>query len=77
MLINSILLWLSVRLMSGAAIVDFEVEDGEVCPTFRVGNPTSGRVPVEISDWELGNSDFLVQMAPNEERGPACPCCIF
>ncbi len=42
-------------LMLQAAILDFEVGVGE-------GPPTSGGVPVRISDWELGNSDFWVQM---------------
>lgn len=62
MLINSISLQLSRLLTHGAAILDFEVVVGEGLPTFRVGNPTSGCVPFEIFDWELGNSDFPVQM---------------
>ncbi len=49
-------------LMHGAGILDFEVGVGEVLPTLQVGNPTAGGIPVEISDWELGNSDFRVQM---------------
>ncbi len=49
-------------LMRGAAILDFEVRVGEVLPTVRLVNPTSGGVPVEISDWKLRNSDFRVQM---------------
>ncbi len=49
-------------LMHGAAILDFEVGVGEVLPTFWVGNLTLGGVPFEISDWELRNSDFRVQM---------------
>ncbi len=57
-LINSTLLQLSRMLMHGAAILDFEVRVGEVLPTFRVAKPTSGGIPVEISNWELGNSDF-------------------
>ena len=46
--------------MYGAAILDFEVRAGGVRLTFRVGNPTSGGVQVEISDWELRSSDFRV-----------------
>ncbi len=49
-------------LMHGTAILDFEVGVGEGPSTFRVGNPTSGGVPVQIFDWVLGNSDFRVQM---------------
>ncbi len=57
-------------LMHGAAILDFEVGVGEGLPAF--GNPTSGGVPVEISDWELRNSDFWVQ---TEALGAfAAPC---
>ncbi len=49
-------------LMHGAAMLDFEVGVDEVLPTFQVGNPTSGGAPVKIFNWELGNSDFRVQM---------------
>ena len=45
-------------LMHGTIILDFEVMAGGVHLTFRVGDPTSGGVPVEIYDLELGNSDF-------------------
>jgi len=34
----------------------------EIRPNFRVGNPTSVPVPAEISDFELGNSDFRVKL---------------
>ncbi len=50
--------------MHEAAILDFEVGVGEVLPTFRVGNPTSGGVPVEISDKELGNSKMVRAIIP-------------
>lgn len=45
--------------------MDVEVGDGKVRPTFRVGNLTSGVIPFEICDWELGKSDFPVQMERN------------
>lgn len=45
-------------LMCGAAIMDFEVGVGEVCVTFRVKNPISGGVSVEISDWEIPASQL-------------------
>lgn len=35
-----------------------EAEFGDVPPTFRVVNPTSGVVPVATSDWEVEQSDF-------------------
>ena len=62
MLINSILLQLSLLLMHEAAILDAKVGVGGVHPTFRFGNTTSGSVPVEIFNWELGMSDFPVEM---------------
>ena len=49
---------------------DFEVAAGEVCLTFQVANLTSGVILVKISNWELVNSDFLLQMEHtiNSER---------
>ncbi len=52
-LINRTLLQLSRMWMHGASAADFEVRVGEVLPTFRVGNPTAGGAPVEISNGEL------------------------
>ena len=46
----------------GAAIFDCQLGGGEDSPTFRLGIPTSGGVPVEISHSELGNPDFPVQL---------------
>ena len=48
--------------MHEATILDFEVGASEVHATVRVGDPTSGGVPVEISTWVFGNSDFQVQL---------------
>lgn len=49
-------------LMNKAAILGFELGRSLVPPTFQAGNPTSGSVPVDISNQELGNSDFSVQI---------------
>ena len=48
--------------MCGAAILDFVVGVGEVVQTFPAGNPTSGESSVEISNWELRNFDFPVEL---------------
>ncbi len=39
-------------------MLDFEVGVGEVLLTFRAGNPTSGGVPVEISNSDIPTSEF-------------------
>lgn len=61
-LINSRNYSFYLLLIHGAAILNHGVGGSAVVPTFRVGNPTSGGVQVESSNWELGNSDFLCQM---------------
>lgn len=46
---------------------------GEDCPTFRLGIPTSGCIPVENFYSELRNPDFAVQMSgvwTSELQGP-------
>ena len=48
--------------MHGAAILDFEDVVDEVLMTFLVGNPASGGVPVETSNWEIRNSNLPVQL---------------
>ena len=40
--------------MRGAYVLDFEVVTGEVCLSIWVRNLTSGGIPIEIADWELG-----------------------
>lgn len=47
--------------MQIAAMLDSEVRVDEVSPTFWVEIQTSGGASVEISDWELRNSDFCGQ----------------
>lgn len=42
--------------------MDFEVKVGEVLLKVRVRNPTSGGVPIEISNLELGKFDFPVEV---------------
>jgi len=56
--------------MRGAAILDFEVGVVEILQTFRVGYPNSGAVPVAMSHWELGKSDFRVQIGTQPNTGP-------
>lgn len=51
------ILQLSQPLIHRTAILDFEVEADEACPTF-----ISGCVQVETAGGELGNVDFPVQM---------------
>lgn len=36
--------------------LDFEVRVGKVLMTFRFGNPTSGCIQIDISNWNLWNS---------------------
>jgi len=36
----------------------FQSRGCEILPTFPAGYPTSGDVPVAISDWEIGNSEY-------------------
>ncbi len=48
--------------MHGAALLDFDLGLTEVPPSFPVGFPTPGGVPNDVSDCELGNSDFQDQM---------------
>lgn len=55
-LLYGLLLELLLLFTLGVAI--FELRGGEESPTFQVGNPTSGGVPVELSDLVLGNPDF-------------------
>ncbi len=48
--------------MHGAATLDFDLRRTEVPPSFPVGFPNSGGVPDDVSDCELGNSDFQDQL---------------
>ncbi len=55
-------------LMHRAAILDFKLKVNEDPLIFRDGGLTSGIVPDDIPDWELGNSDscklsYLLQLA--------------
>ncbi len=43
-------------------MLDFELGLTEVPPSFPVRFPTSGGIPDDVSDCELGNSDFRYQM---------------
>lgn len=44
--------------MHRAAILGFEIRSG----TFCFVNPTSEEIAIAISNWELGHSDFPVQI---------------
>lgn len=50
--------------MRRTATLDSEVGVNEVCQSLRDGtlDANLGGIPVEISDYDLGNSDFPVQM---------------
>lgn len=54
-------------------MLDCDVEVGEVLTTFRVGNPTSGSFPGDISNWELGHSDIPVQLDCTKN----VPCTLY
>ncbi len=45
-------------------MLDFDLRLTEVPPSVPVGFLTSGGVPDDVSDCELGNSDFRDQMEP-------------
>ncbi len=49
-------------LIHGVAILDFELEVTEVPLSFQVGVLTSGGVPDDVSNCELGSSDLLDQL---------------
>lgn len=52
-LMNRIKLQLSLTVQAGDAMLDLYLWVGEDLPSFRVGNPTSGAVPADISVWEI------------------------
>ncbi len=58
-------------LMHGAAILDFEVGVGEVLPTFRAGNPTSGafRLKFLTGNSEIPTSEFKENVPLAHKRG--------